>query len=158
MNAVAAAEVLPAEPPTAPVSSTSKSKSTSRSLTFEEWAKLDEDEPGEFVNGELVEEEIPSILHEIIVRWLIRTLDVWGAPRDYPVFGSELKLRVKRGLGRKPDVSMYAQGTRFRDGAFLRKPPMLIVEVLSRQVRDVKRDRHEKRLEYAKFGVQHYIG
>jgi len=151
MNAAAAAEVLPAEPPSAPVPARSKT------MTLEEWANMAEDEPGEFVNGELVEEEVPSILHEIIVRWLIRTLDVWAAPRDYPVFGSELKIRVSRGVGRKPDVSMYAQGTRLRgNAAIARKPPLLIVEVLSPQTRDVKRDRLEKRLEYAKFGVQHY--
>ncbi len=150
MNAAAAAEVLTAEPtaaapavPTAP-------------MTFEAWANMEEDASGEFVDGKLVEEEVPSVLHEIIVRWLIRTLDVWGQPRECPVFGSELKLRVARGRGRKPDVSMYAQGTRFRDAAFARKPPMLIVEVVSRSPRDVKRDRIEKRQEYARFGVQHY--
>lgn len=153
MNAAAAAKVLPAEPTSAPSSGTSP---TSKLMTFEEWANMDEDEPGEFVNGELVEEEMPSTLHEIIVSWLIGALRVWGTPRKCPVFGSELKLRVARNRGRKPDLSMYGEGTRFRDAAYLRKPPMLVVEVLSRQARDVKRDRHEKRLEYAKFGVQHY--
>jgi Uma2 family endonuclease len=145
MNAAAAAEVLTAEPITsAPL------------ITFEQWANMDEDEPGEFVDGKVVEDEVPSVLHEIVVSWLFRTLAAWGQPRDCQVFGSELKLRVARTRGRKPDVSMYAEGTRFRDAPYLRKPPMLIVEVVSRQSRDVKRDRLEKRQEYAKFGVQHY--
>jgi Uma2 family endonuclease len=150
MNAAAAAEVLTAEP------TTSAPTVLKPLMTFEQWANMDEDEPGEFVDGKLVEDEMPSVLHEIIVSWLMGVLRAWGQPRDCQVFGSELKLRVARTRGRKPDVSMYAQGTRFRDAAFLRKPPLLIVEVVSRQSRDVKRDRIEKRKEYAKFGVQHY--
>lgn len=146
MNA-AAAEVLSSDsyrPPPAPL------------MTFEQWANMDEDEPGEFVDGRIVEDEVPTILHEIVVSWLICTLHDWGAPRECPVFGSGLKIRVACGRGRKPDVSMYAPGTRFRNAAFLCKPPLLIVEVLSRASRDVKRDRLEKKQEYAKFGVQHY--
>lgn len=150
MNAAAAAEVLTAE------STNAAPIAASKSMTFEEWANMDEDEPGEFVDGQLVEEEVPSILHEIIVSWLVGVLRAWGRTRDCPVFGSELKVRVARGCGRKPDVSMYAQGTRFRDAAYSRKPPMLIVEVVSRDSKNVKRDRLEKRREYAKFGVQHY--
>ena len=146
MNAVAA-EILSAD---------SKVASPPSLMTFEQWVNMDEDVPGEFVDGRIVEEEVPTVLHEIIVRWLIRTLDVWGAPREYPVFGSELKLHVARGRGRKPDVSMFPEGTRFRDAAFLRKPPILVVEVLSRGARDVKRDRIEKSHDYAKFGVKHY--
>lgn len=150
MGAAAAAEILPPEPTNTP------STVSSRSMTFEQWANMDEDEPGEFVDGKLVEEEMPSILHAIIVSWIIGVLRAWGPARGYPVFGSELKVRVAKARGRKPDVSMYPAGTRFRDAAFSRKPPMLIVEVVSRASRDVKRDRLEKRREYAKFGVQHY--
>jgi Uma2 family endonuclease len=150
MNAAAAAEILTAEP------ITSAPAVPKPLMTFEQWANMDEDEPGEFVDGKLVEDEVPSVKHEIVVSWLIGALRGWGQPRDCQVFGSELKLRVARTRGRKPDVSMYAEGTRFRDAAFLRKPPMLIVEVVSRQPRDVKRDRLEKRQEYATFGVQHY--
>jgi Uma2 family endonuclease len=149
MNA-AAAEVLTAEPKkAAPVASTAP-------MTLEAWANMEEDEPGEFVDGQLVEEEVQSYLHEAVVSWLIGVLRGWGLPRGCPVFGSEAKLRVSRTHGRKPDVSMYAPGTRLRDAAISRKPPMLVVEVISRSPRDVKRDRHEKRHEYAQFGVQHY--
>ncbi len=147
---MSAAEVLPVEPLKAP------SVVSAKPITFDEWANTDEDEPGEFVDGKIVEEEMASVLHEIVVSWMIGVLRAWGLARGYPVFGSELKLRVARTRGRKPDVSMFARGTRFRDAAFARKPPMLIVEVVSKASRDVKRDRLEKRREYAKFGVQHY--
>lgn len=151
MNAAQAAEVLTAEQmSTAPVA-------PAKPTTLEDWANMDEDEPGEFVDGRVVEEEVPTYLHETVVSWLLGILRIWGIPRGYPVFGSEAKIRVARGRGRKPDVCMYAQGTRLRRGdSVSRKPPLLIVEVLSRAPRDVKRDRFEKRNEYARFGVQHY--
>lgn len=149
MNA-AAAEVLTAEPSSAPA------VPTSNRMTFEQWANMDEDEPGEFVDGVLVEDEDSTILHEVVVSRLICELSHWANSRGWLVFGSGLKIRVSDTRGRKADVSMYPQGTRFRNAAFVAKPPMLIVEVVSRASRDVKRDRLEKRREYAKFGVQHY--
>ena len=36
-------------------------------MTLEQWADMDEDEPGELVDGALVEEEVPTILHEAVV-------------------------------------------------------------------------------------------
>src|ERR1051326_9318052 len=42
-----------------------------RPLTFEEWAAMDEDEPGEWVDGRLEEEEVPDLIHELVVSWLI---------------------------------------------------------------------------------------
>ena len=38
-------------------------------MTFEEWAAMDEDEPGELVDGRLEEEEVPDTMHEMIVTW-----------------------------------------------------------------------------------------
>lgn len=150
MNAAAAAEVLTAEP------SSVATAVTPKPMTFEEWADMDEDESGEFVNGKLVEEEVASHVQEIIVSWLTGTLRTWGRPLGCPVYGSEHKLRVALTRGRKPDLCMYAQGTRIRNASFSANPPLLIVEVVSPSPRDVKRDRLEKRHEYAKFGVQHY--
>jgi len=126
-------------------------------MTLEAWADLDEDEPGELSQGRLVEEEVPSILHEIVVAWLLRVLGNWAAPRRYIVFGSEHKLAVSATRGRKADVCMYTPGTRLRARAALsRTPPALIVEVLSPRARDVRRDRLEKLEEYAQFGVRWY--
>ena len=41
-------------------------------MTLEEWAALDEDEPGEIVDGVLVEDEVPSMVHERVVVWISR--------------------------------------------------------------------------------------
>lgn len=125
--------------------------------TLDEWANMDEDEPGELVDGQLVEEEVPTNLHEVVVSWLIATLRAWAAPRGGWVFGSEHKLGVAARRGRKPDVSMYLKGARLRAAdALSRTPPALVVEVVSPRPRDVRRDRLDKMGDYAGFGVRYY--
>lgn len=128
-----------------------------RSMTLDAWAALDEDEPGELVDGQLVEEEVARNLHEAAVSWVFGTLRNWAKPRGWRVFGSEHKLGVAADRGRKPDVSMYAAGVRLASNAALsRTPPAVVVEVVSPTLRDVHRDRVEKLREYARFGVPFY--
>ncbi|XXT20022.1 Uma2 family endonuclease [Sorangium sp. So ce429] len=126
-------------------------------MTLEQWADLDEDQPGELLDGRLVEEEVPTTLHEAVVSWLIEVLRGWARPRGGWVFGSEYKLGVSPRRGRKADVCMYAPGAPLRGRDVLsRIPPTVVVEVLSRRPRDVRRDRMEKAIEYARFGVRWY--
>jgi Uma2 family endonuclease len=126
-------------------------------VSLEAWADLDEDEPGELVDGHLVEEEVARHLHETAVTWALVTLHAWAKPRGGKVFGSEHKLGVSASRGRKPDVSMYPPGTRLQaDAGFSRVPPRVVVEVVSPTPRDVHRDRVEKLKEYASFGVRFY--
>jgi Uma2 family endonuclease len=126
-------------------------------LSDEEWAALPEDEPGELVDGMLVEEEMPGWAHETVVTWLIRVLGTWLMTKGGFLAGSEVKYVLWRGRGRKPDVSAFLSGRRPppREGA-LRRPPDLAIEVISSDARDVRRDRIEKLAEYAAFGVLHY--
>src|SRR5690349_2967108 len=99
-------------------------------LTLEKWADMDEDEPGEFVDGQLIREEMPSILHESVVAWLILELGGWARSRRGWVFGSELKLGLSPSRGRKPDVSMYLPGVKLRARDSLsRVPPDVVIEV-----------------------------
>lgn len=126
-------------------------------MTLEQWADLEEDQPGELLDGRLVEEEVPTTLHEAVVSWLIEVLRGWARPRGGWVFGSEYKLGVSARRGRKADVCMYAQGAPLRGrDALSRIPPTVVVEVLSQRPRDVRRDRMEKAIEYARFGVRWY--
>lgn len=39
-------------------------------MTLQEWGELDEDVEGELVDGALEEEEMATVLHELVVRWL----------------------------------------------------------------------------------------
>src|SRR4051812_16435468 len=126
-------------------------------ITLEEWADMAEDEPGELVDGLLVEEEVPSVLHESVVGWLMIELGGWARARRGWVFASELKLGVSAWRGRKPDVSMYLPGAKLRGrDSLVIVPPDVVIEVASPHPRDVRRDRIEKLREYAAFGVHFY--
>jgi Uma2 family endonuclease len=129
----------------------------SRRLTLEEWAALPEDESGELCHGELVEEEVPDYVHEVVVAWLIRAFGAWVAPQGGLVGGSEAKFGVGAGHGRKADVTVYlpASAKPPRRG-LVRIPPDIAVEVISPEPRDVRRDRVDKMEEYAAFGVGYY--
>lgn len=127
-------------------------------ITLEAWAELDENAPGELVDGHVVEEEVPSVLHEAVVAWFIRVLSTWAVRRGGWVLGSRHKLGLAPGLGRKPDVSMYLAGTRLpaKRTTLSRTPPTVVIEVSSSEPSDVRRDRVDKLGEYAKFGVRWY--
>ena len=126
-------------------------------VTVEEWAALPEDEPGELVDGRLVEEEVPDYIHEVVVGWLIAQLRAWVVPQGGVVGGSEAKFAIGPHHGRKPDVTVYLPASRMppRRGP-VRHPPDLAVEVVSARARDERRDRVEKPDEYARFGIRHY--
>ncbi len=126
-------------------------------LTDAAWADLPEDEAGELVDGTLVEEEVPDWIHESVVGWLCAMLRTWAVPRGGFVAVSELKYLLRPGTGRKPDVSLILPGGKPppRRGA-VRRPPDVMIEVVSPRPRDARRDRVEKMNEYAAFGVRWY--
>jgi len=126
-------------------------------MSDDAWANLPEDEPGELVDGLLVEDEETGWLHEIAVGWLIQRLFGWASRRGGFVAASGLKYLLGPGHGRKPDVSMILPGQRPPPAyGVLRKPPDVMVEVLSSRPCDVRRDRIEKVRDYAAFGTKYY--
>jgi Uma2 family endonuclease len=128
-----------------------------RMMTFEEWAAMDEDEPGELVGGRLEEEEVPDAIHELIVLWLGQVFRNWLA-RKGVVLGSDAKYAVRSNRGRKADVALYLDRETKRPPArgIIRVPPDIVVEIASASPRDQRRDRIEKMDEYAAFGVTWY--
>lgn len=128
-----------------------------RSMSLLEWAALRDDEPGEFVDGRLVEEEMPDPAHEAIVIWLGAMLRAWAHARGGIVLGSGVKFAVSAGRGRKPDLTVFVGGGAMppRRGV-VRIPPFVAVEIVSASARDERRDRIEKLDEYAAFGVRFY--
>jgi Uma2 family endonuclease len=126
-------------------------------MTLEEWAQRDEDDTGELVDGVLVEEEVPSTIHELVIAWLVTTLTVWGRPRKALVLGSGLRMAVSRKRGRIPDMAVYlAGGRRPQPRGLIDVPPSIMVEIVTPTPRDERRDRIEKLSEYAAFGVRWY--
>jgi Uma2 family endonuclease len=125
-------------------------------VTLDAWGDLDEDDSRELVNGRLEEEEVPSAIHEAVVRWLVVVLDAYFDPRGGHVFGSGLKLAVRPLSGRLADVACYAPGKRPEPRGLVRTPPDIVVEVVSPSPRDERRDRIEKPDDYGAFGVRYY--
>lgn len=132
--------------------------SSSQEMSLEEWAALDEDEPGELVDGRLVEEEVPGYGHELIVIWFATALNYWGMPRGASVTGSGVKYAVAARRGRIPDMSVYLDGALApgEEDGLARTPPDIALEVISPTRRDTRRDRVEKTADYAAFGVRWY--
>lgn len=129
---------------------------TARALSVEEWAAMDEDEPGELVDGRILEEEMPDAIHEVIVCWLVEVWRAWTRVRGGVVLGSDAKFAVAPHRGRKPDLSVYFAGRKPPPRGIIRVPPDLMVEVVSPSPRDERRDRVEKLADYAAFGVRFY--
>jgi Uma2 family endonuclease len=128
-----------------------------RRMTLDEWAAMGEDEPGELVDGRLEEEEVPDLIHELVVMWLGQVLRNWLGRKGF-VFGSDGRYAVRPDRGRKPDVTVYLEPETRRPPArgLVHVPPDIAVEVVSASPRDERRDRIEKMDEYAAFGVTWY--
>jgi len=118
---------------------------------------MPEDEPGELVDGRLVEEEVASSTHELVASWFGRTLGNWVDPLGGFVFGSELKFALAEDQGRTPDLTVFVPGSKLPPPTgVVEVPPDIAVEVVSPSPRDGRRDRVEKMDEYASFGVRWY--
>ena len=126
-------------------------------MTLAAWADMPEDEPGELVDGRLVEEEVANTPHEVVVSWLGRRVGNWAERTNGLVLGSEAKFAVSPHQGRKADLSVYFTRARKlpRRGP-IAAPPDVMIEVVSPTPRDGRRDRVEKLHEYAAFGVRWY--
>ncbi|MEW6269796.1 MAG: Uma2 family endonuclease [Thermodesulfobacteriota bacterium] len=126
-------------------------------MTVEEWFDLPDEVEGELVDGRLVEEEVPDLVHEVIVVWLARIVGEWASVRGGIAGASGVKYAVGPRGGRKPDFSIFLPG-----GAWpppyggVRVPPDIAVEIVSHGRRDRHRDRVEKYGEYASFGIKSY--
>ena len=127
-------------------------------MSLGEWADLDPEIDGELVDGALEAEEMPSIIHETIVAFILGLLRTWLVPRGGFALGSEVKLAVSSRRGRKADVVAYLPGAPRPGGRdkLVRVPPTILVEVITDTPRDARRDRIEKAAEYAAFGVRYY--
>jgi Uma2 family endonuclease len=122
-----------------------------------QWGDLDEVD-GELVDGVLVEEEMPTVVHETIVAFLVHLFRTWTGKHGGLVFASELRIAVTTRRGRKPDVSVYLPKARHPRGRdrLVTVPPSIVAEVITDTPRDARRDRIEKAAEYAAFGVRWY--
>jgi Uma2 family endonuclease len=126
-----------------------------RTVTLDEWAALPEDEPGELVDGKVVEEEDVGALHETVVVFLVHALRVWLGTRGR-ILSSDAKLAVAGQRGRKPDLAVWFARVALPARGVIRVPPDVAIEIVSPTPKDRRRDRFEKLVEYAAFGIPYY--
>ncbi|MCC6622458.1 MAG: Uma2 family endonuclease [Deltaproteobacteria bacterium] len=126
-------------------------------MSLEEWLALDEDDSGELVDGFYEESEMPGLLHETTVVFLVVMFHTWGQPRGARVVGSGLKYVLRPRHGRMPDVSVFLPDAPLPAGeGGVYAPPSIAIEIVSPTPRDQRRDRVDKMSEYAAFGVPWY--
>jgi Uma2 family endonuclease len=104
----------------------------------------------EYRDGELVERSLPDYLHSKTQRLLIVLLS--ALDKTFPVFVCpELRLQVRPGLYRIPDVTVfYPKEPQERVPA---APPFVAIEILSPD--DRMADVRDKLAEYRAWGVAH---
>jgi Uma2 family endonuclease len=126
--------------------------------TWDDFAALGEDDLRELIDGELVELEVPSDIHEYIVVMLAHLLTAWALPRKAGfALAAGFRVRIDDRRGVMPDVQFYRVGnqTALRtEQGLVRGHPDLAVEVVSGSSRQY--DRVSKLRYYASIGVPEY--
>ncbi|MEA2560736.1 MAG: hypothetical protein QOH06_2240 [Acidobacteriota bacterium] len=125
--------------------------------TWPDFVDLDEDDPRELLDGQLVEIELPTWTHERIVAALIAILTQWSWWRKAgQVLASGYRLRIDERRGTMPDVQFYRKGNSpsGQEKGLERGRPDLVVEVISPSSRS--KDSVRKLYDYAAIGVPEY--
>ncbi|MEI6329410.1 MAG: Uma2 family endonuclease [Pseudanabaena sp.] len=131
-----------------------------RKLTFEEYLTYDDgtDKRYEFNDGELVELSPPIGLHERIVTFLLVFLSVTFKQQSSPYCVRANGVEIWTGKRtRRPDVCVLSKQQELdilKKAAILFSPPLLVIEVVSPDYRNV--DRQDKWSEYQSIGVLEY--
>ena len=108
----------------------------------------------EFTDGRVQELPMPTFTHQAIALALYRQLHDFLAPRGGVVMAAALRMRVREGKFREPDVLLLRDRSdaRCRDRYWLGAD--LVIEVVSPD--DPDRDLVEKRTDYAEAGIPEY--
>jgi Uma2 family endonuclease len=128
-----------------------------RRMTLEQWERLAEDDATELVSGLAEEGEMPSYIHETTLVWLMGVLLPWCRAHHARVVSSGLKYAISPQTGRMPDLSVFLrEDARPPAQGLVRTPPSIMVEIVSPNPSDARRDRIQKLTDYAAFGVKWY--
>ena len=108
----------------------------------------------EFTDGYVQELPMPTSSHQVILAFLYRLFHGWIGPRRGVVLFSALRLRVREGMFREPDLLLLRDRAdpRFQDRYWLGAD--LVVEVVSPD--RPERDLVDKRMDYAEAGIPEY--
>ena len=108
----------------------------------------------EFTDGRIEELPLPTFTHQAILSFLHALFRAWLKPRGGVAVFSGLRMRIREGKFREPDLLMLHDRSdpRCQDRYWLGAD--LVVEVISPD--DPDRDLVEKRADYAEAGIPEY--
>jgi Uma2 family endonuclease len=134
------------------------SPAASAPYTWDDFVALEEDDLRELIDGEFVEVEVPTGLHEYIVWRLCAALGAWALPRKAGIgFASGYKVRITDRRGVMPDVQFYRSGKEHpgrTELGLVSGHPDLAIEIVSPS--SARYDRMTKLAWYASIGVPEY--
>ncbi len=124
--------------------------------TWKQFVALPDHDRRELVDGQLIEYDMPTKLHENIIMLLGTWLTNWGLQHGHRVLGSGYKVRINDKNGAMPDIQMFtdAEWRKAPNEALDAGRPTLAVEVISPTSR--AHDRVRKLNWYAGIGVPEY--
>ena len=108
----------------------------------------------EFTDGRVEELPMPTVLHQAIVLFLTRLLDAYLEPHGGFVLFAGLRVRIRAGKFREPDLAALRERSDPRNQDRFWLGADLVIEVVSPD--DPNRDLVEKRADYAEAGIPEY--
>lgn len=109
----------------------------------------------ELWDGVVVEGEVPLYRHQKTRHWLEDVLSPWVRTRGGYVW-SEAELQFGPYDVRRPDLMVFWSGQPLDPDHAFTAVPDLVIEIVSPQPRDVRRDREQKVIDYCAHGIPHY--
>jgi Uma2 family endonuclease len=111
----------------------------------------------EFSRGVLEVLPMPTTSHQLVVAYLYGLLAAFVTERDLGLaLIAPLRVRLCRGKFREPDVVFMLKRHAGRIGEEFWEGADLVMEVVSREPEDRRRDLETKRREYARAGIAEY--
>lgn len=111
----------------------------------------------ELVDGSLEVLPVPTIIHQLIVKFLFLALQGYVEPRKIgTVLFAPTPIKIRPKSMREPDVIyVAANGMRQASGKYLTRAD-LVIEVVSDDSKSQQRDYQDKRKDYAELSVSEY--
>ena len=108
----------------------------------------------EFTDGCVEQLPMPTVLHQIVLQHLNRIFDAWLAPLGGIVLFAGLRVRIRNGKFREPDLAALLDRADSRNQDRFWLGADLALEVVSPD--DPDRDFVAKRADYAEAGISEY--
>jgi Uma2 family endonuclease len=123
----------------------------------EEYLALHTNHLVEFSHGVLEVLPMPTTSHQFLVTYLYRLVSAFATPADLgTVLVAPLRVRLWRGKFREPDIVFLLKEHTDRIGEEFWSGADVVMEVVSGEEEDRRRDLIIKRAEYARAGIREY--